>query len=101
MKITRAHNMDKPQAKAWLDQKSAEMLNKFGASISDHASQWNGDNLEFAFTAAGVMRFRGSVAVTPDAYRINLPFPLLAKPYEARAKTEINQWLDDNLPKPK
>ena len=98
MQITRRHNRTKQQAKAWADDKIAEMLQQFGDSISDESHRWRGDTLEFAFRAAGLVSFSGTLAVTDSDFHLDLPFPLLARGFEPRAEAEVNRWLDDNLP---
>jgi len=97
MKITRQHNRTKQQAKAWVGEKLAEMLQQFGDSISDESHHWRGDTLEFAFRAAGLVSFSGTLAVTDSDFHLDLPFPLLAKGFESRAEAEVNRWLDNNL----
>lgn len=97
MQITRQHNRTKQQAKEWVDVKLAEMLRQFGNSVSDTSYRWNGDTMEFAFRAAGMVSFSGTLAVTDIDYHLDLPFPFLAKGFESRAKVEVNRWLDDNL----
>ena len=97
MQITRQHNRTKQQAKDWIDEKLAEMLRQFGDSVSEASYQWRGDTMEFAFRAAGMVSFRGTLAVTDSDFHLDLPFPFLAKGFESRAKSEVNKWLDDNL----
>lgn len=97
MQITRQHKRTKQQAKTWADEKLAEMLQRFGDSVSEASHQWQGDTLEFAFRAAGLVSFQGTLAVTDTDFHLDLPFPLLAKGFEPRAETEVNKWLDDNL----
>ena len=97
MQITRQHNRTKQQAKDWADVKLAEMLQQFGDSVSDVSHQWRSDTLEFAFRAAGLVSFSGTLAVTDTDFHLDLPFPLLAKGFESSAEAEVNRWLDDNL----
>lgn len=97
LQITRQHNRTKQQAKAWVDVKLGEMLQRFGDSVSDASHQWQGDTMEFEFRAAGLVNFSGTLAVTDSDFHLDLPFPFLAKSYEGRAEVEINRWLDDNL----
>lgn len=97
MQITRRHNRTKQQAKSLVDENLADMLRQFGDSVSNISHQWRGDTLEFAFRAAGMVRFRGTLAVTDSDFHLDLPFPFLAKGFESRAKSEVNKWLDDNL----
>ena len=97
MQITRQHNRSKQQAKAWVDDKLAEMLAQFGDSVSDASHRWQGDTMEFAFRAGGLVSFHGTLAVSDSDLRLDLPFPLLAKGFEPRAADEVNKWLDENL----
>ena len=97
MQIIRRHNRTKQQAKAWVDDKISEMLTRFGDSVSDMSHRWRGDTLDFAFKAAGLVNFRGSLTVTDSELYLDLPFPLLARGFESRAEAEANKWLDDNL----
>ena len=97
MQITRQHNRTKHQAKAWVDVKLDEMLRQFGDSVSDTSHRWRGDTMEFAFRAAGIVSFSGTLVVTDTDFHLDLPFPFLAKGFEARAEVEANRWLDDNL----
>ena len=97
MQITRRHNMSRQQAKAWVDVKLDEMLRQFGDSVSDTSHRWRGDTLEFSFRAAGLVNFRGTLAVSDSDFRLDLPFPLLARGFESRAEAEVNRWLDGNL----
>lgn len=98
LQITRQHNRNKQQAKAWVDVKLSEMLTQFGDSVSDTSYNWRGDTMEFAFRAAGLVSFSGTLAVTDTDFHLDLPFPFLAKSFEPRAEVEVNRWLDDNLP---
>ena len=97
MQITRRHNRTKGQAKAWVDVKLDQMLRQFGDSVSDTSYRWNGDTMEFAFRAAGLVSFNGTLSVTDSEFHLDLPFPFLAKGFEPRAEEEANKWLDDNL----
>ncbi len=97
MQITRRHNRTRQQAKAWVDVKLDEMLRQFGDSVSDTSYRWNGDTMEFAFRAAGLVSFKGTLGVTDSEFHLDLPFPFLAKGFESRAEEEANKWLDDNL----
>lgn len=90
--------MTKRQARDWVDAKGAEMLAQFGDSVSNAAHRWNGDTLEFGFTAGGLMAFKGTLRVDESALELDMPFPLLARGFEGRARAELNRWLDENLP---
>ena len=90
--------MTKSKARAWVDEKLAEMLGQFGDRVSDVSYEWTGDRLMFQFRAAGMVRFKGTLDVTDSDLRLDLPFPLLARGYQGKAEAEITAWLDDNLP---
>ena len=100
MRIRRDHNMSKSQAKDWIEGKLVDMLDEFGARVSDTSHAWDRDRLNFNFRVGGVVRFRGTLDVSEDQLDLNLPFPLLARGYERTAAAEINNWLDRNLPVP-
>ena len=99
MRITRRHNMTKEQARAWADAKRDEMLARFGDAVSDVSHRWQGDTMEFGFTAMGMIDLGGALRVTETEFALDMPFPMLAKGYEGRAKAELNRWLDENLPR--
>ena len=90
--------MSKNGARAWLDEKLGEMLQQFGDRVSDISYEWIGDRLSFQFRAAGMVNFKGTLDVTDTDLRLDLPFPFLARGYQRSAETEINAWLDENLP---
>ena len=99
MRITRRHNMTKEQARAWADAKRDEMLARFGDAVSDVSHRWQGDTMEFGFTAMGMMDLGGALRVTETEFALDMPFPMLAQGFEGRAKAELNRWLDENLPR--
>ena len=99
MRITRTHNMTEREAAVWVDSKLSEMMEEFGDSVSGVSRAWNGNFLKFRFSVSAFARFEGTLTVTDEHLDLNLPFPLLARSREGAAKTEINRWLDENLPK--
>ena len=98
MKLKRAHNMTSQDAIAWVDTKIVEMLEEFGDSVSGVEKSLNGNVLKFQFRAARLVKFEGKLTVTDRDFDLDLPFPLLARSKEGRAREEINRWLDQNLP---
>ena len=99
MKLVRRHGMTKDAAKRWVDGELSDLLNQFGDSVSDVSHSWKGDTMRFAFRAAGMFAFKGTLKVTDDALNLDLPFPLLARGFEGRAKAEAEGWLDRKLPR--
>jgi hypothetical protein len=91
--------MTEPEAVEWVDRKLSEMMEEFGDSVSGVSRAWRGNVLMFRFSVSAFARFEGTLTVTDEHLDLNLPFPLLARSREGAAKTEINRWLDQNLPK--
>ena len=91
--------MTRDEAKAWLDAKLPELLNRFGESVSDVACDWKGDSMRFRFSVSRMFGFEGVLTVTDTSLNLDLPFPLLARGFEGTAKAEAERWLDRNLPR--
>ena len=53
--------------------------------------------MKFQFKVS-IASFKGTLKVTEDELDLNLPFPLLARGFEGKAKAEAERWLDQNLP---
>ena len=90
--------MTKDEAKGWVDRELSELLGQFGDSVSDVSYAWNGDSMRFGFRARGMLSFKGTLTVSDTALNLDMPFPLLARGFEGRAKAEAELWLDRNLP---
>ena len=96
MEIKRRHNMTKNQARGWIDRKLPNLLSE---TFDDASRHWSGDVLQFRGTKSGVS-VTGSLSVTASHFMLNLSLPgLAALFYEGKAKTEIERWLDGNLPR--
>ena len=90
--------MGQQEAKDWVSRELSEMLTQFGDSVSDVSHSWDGDSMKFQFKVSRIASFRGTLKVTGNELDLNLPFPLLARGLEGRAKAEAERWLDQNLP---
>lgn len=91
--------MTKSDAKDWVEIKLSEMLEHFGSRVSDVSRKWHDHRMSFQFRAGGIASFHGTLTVTDNDMELILPFPLLAKGFEAKAKAEAEKWLGENLPK--
>ena len=98
MKITRNHRLGEDGAREWVDREIVSLLNQFGDKVSDVTNEgWRGNTLRFSFRAAG-MRFRGELKVSDEILAIDIGFPLIARPFQGQAKSEVESYLDKNLP---
>ena len=98
MRVRRPHSMTKQEAKDWVGSELLDLLNQFGDSVSDVSHEWKGDALSFRFRVSRIASFKGALTVTDTDLDLNLPFPLLARGFEGKARDEVEQWLDKNLP---
>ena len=90
--------MTKYEAKGWVSWELTDLLTQFGDSVSDVSYAWNGDSMRFGFRVSGMFRFKGTLKVSDDALNLDMLFPLLARGFEERAKSEAEGWLDRKLP---
>ena len=91
--------MTRDEAKDWVSRELNDLLTQFGDSVSDVSHTWDRDSMKFQFKVSRIASFKGTLKVTESDLDLNLPFPLLARGFEGRAKAEAERWLDQNLPK--
>ena len=91
--------MTKNEAKGWVSRELNDLLTQFGDSVSDVSHAWDGDSMKFQFKVSRIASFKGTLKVTDSELDLNLPFPLLARGFEGTAKSEVERWLDQNLPR--
>jgi len=91
--------MTKNEAKDWVSRELSDLLTQFGDSVSDVSHAWDGDSMKFRFKVSRIASFKGTLKVTDSQLGLNLPFPLLARGFEGTAKSEVERWLDQKLPK--
>ncbi len=90
--------MTQAEAKDWVSRELDNLLTQFGDSVSDVSHSWDGDSMRFQFMVSRIASFEGNLEVTEDELDLDLPFPLFAQGFEVTAKTEVERWLDRNLP---
>jgi len=90
MKISIPHHTTRQTAKKRLDELAADLLKRFGHMATDVERRWDGDILHFSAKAKG-MKAEGTMEVTDQDVRIHGKLPLLAKPFEGKIKTAIEQ----------
>ncbi len=99
MRIKRPHNMTKQEARDWVGSELSDLLKQFGDSVSDVSYAWQGDSMKFRIRVSRIASFKGDLSVTDTDLNLNMPFPLLVRGFEGKAKAEAERWLDQNLPK--
>ena len=93
MEIRRHHNMTMDAAVQLSDQILPGYIEKAGDTVSNIERQWDGNVLRFAFHTHG-MNIKGTFLVTDDEIIIESELPFMARPFEGRVRSAIEQQLD-------
>ena len=93
MEIRRHHNMTTDAAVQLTDQILPRFIEQAGDNVSNIQRQWDGNVLRFAFRTRG-MNIKGTFLVTDDEIIIESKLPFMARPFEGRVGSAIEQQLD-------
>ena len=93
MEIRRYHNMTMDAALQLSDQLLPGFIEKAGDNVSNIERQWDGNVLRFAFHIYG-MNIKGTFLVTDDEIIIESELPFMARPFEGRVRSAIEQQID-------
>ena len=93
MEIRRHHNMTRDAAVQLSDQILPGFIEQAGDNVSNIQRQWDGNVLRFAFRTRG-MNIKGTFLVTDDEIIIGAKLPFMARPFEGRVRSAIEQQLD-------
>jgi len=93
MEIRRYHNMTMDAALQLSDQLLPGFIEKAGDNVSNIERQWDGNVLRFAFHTYG-MNIKGTFLVTDDEIIIESELPFMARPFEGRVRSAIEQQID-------
>ena len=93
MKIRRHHNMTRDAAVQLSDQILPGFIEQADDNVSNIQRQWDGNVLRFAFRTRG-MNIKGTFLVTDDEIIIESKLPFMARPFEGRVRSAIEQQLD-------
>ena len=93
MEIRRDHNMTMDSAVQLANQILPEFIEKAGDNVSNIQRQWDGNVLRFAFHTHG-MNIKGTFLVTDDEIIIESELPFMARLFEERVRSAIEQQLD-------
>ena len=98
MEIRRHHNMTLDAAVQLSDKILPGFIEQAGDNVSNIQQQWDGNVLSFAFHTYG-MNIKGTFLVTDDEIIIESKLPFMARPFEGRVRSAIEQQLDTFLSK--
>jgi putative polyhydroxyalkanoic acid system protein len=90
MRITLPHNTSKENARRILEKKLDELQSQYSGHVNDVDKSWSGDVLAFQVKAKGFTG-KGTVEVTDAEIILDGKLPLLAKPFEPRIKSAVEQ----------
>ena len=93
MEIRRHHNMTMDAAVQLTDQILPRFIEQAGDNVSNIQRQWDGNVLRFAFRTHG-MNIKGTFLVTDDEIIIESELPFMARLFEERVRSAIEQQLD-------
>ena len=93
MEIRRHHNMTMDAAVQLTDQILPRFIEQADDNVSNIQRQWDGNVLRFAFRTRG-MNIKGTFLVTDDEIIIESKLPFMARPFEGRVRSAIEQQLD-------
>ena len=72
-------------------------IEQAGDNVSNVERQWDGNVLRFAFRTRG-MKIKGTFLVTDDEVIVESKLPFVARPFEGRVRSAIEEQLDIYLP---
>ena len=96
MKVTRTHGLTKQGAKSKVEDMIPELMRQYGGSLSEMIKSWEGDEMRFSFIAAG-MSIKGIVSVGESDVVLDMPVPLMLRPFESRIRAKIEEEIDGVL----
>jgi hypothetical protein len=90
------HQLGQEAALQRLKDKADTVKKSFASDVSNAFDRWEGNQLEFGFTTAG-MNIKGSMVVEESAVQVNVDVPLVAMMFkgmvERRVRDELGQVL--------
>jgi hypothetical protein len=93
MRIAVPHHTTRLAARQKLESRLGSLLSQFGHHADELKHEWAGDTLRFKGKARG-LSVEGTVDVTDSEIVVEGKLPLIAKPFERRAKEAIRGELD-------
>jgi putative polyhydroxyalkanoate system protein len=94
MRVTVNHNTTKSEARQIVEKRLDELQRQYGHYANDVQKDWQGDRLDFEVKARGFTG-KGTVEITDSEVIIDGKLPLIAKPFESRIKSTLEQEATD------
>ena len=96
MKVATHHHTSRDLAKEKIESILPQLLQEFGPDVSNLSRSWSGDVMAFSFRARG-FAIKGKLAVTDTEVVVDVAVPLLARPFEGRLRSGVEQRLAEYL----
>jgi hypothetical protein len=93
MRISIPHHTTRQRARQKVESRLGSLLGQFGHHADELKHEWTGDTLRFKGKARG-LSVEGTVEVTDTEVVVEGKLPLIARPFEGRAKQAIQSELD-------
>jgi hypothetical protein len=90
MKMTVPHHTSKENARQIIDGRLTGLLAQYGHYLSESQTTWTGDRLEFSGKAKGFTA-SGTLEITEIEVILDGKLPLIARPFEPKIKSAIEQ----------
>ena len=98
MEIRQNHNMTVTAAMNLANDMLPGFIEQAGDNVSNVQAQWNGPELRFAFRTSG-MNIKGTFLVTENEIIIEAKLPFVARPFEGRVRSAIEEQLAIYFPR--
>ena len=90
MKVTVIHYTTKEAARRIIEGRIGQLLAQYGHYLSESQTTWSGDRLDFSGKAKGFTA-SGTVEITEIEIILDGKLPLIARPFEPKIKSAIEQ----------
>ncbi|MFQ6028156.1 MAG: polyhydroxyalkanoic acid system family protein [Dehalococcoidia bacterium] len=97
MQVQIPHHSTKEAAKQKIESGAEKLLGEFGSEVSNVAHSWNGDTMNLSFRTHG-FNIKGRVEVTSSHVIVDVGMPLLARPFENKARLAVGDKLAEFFP---
>jgi len=97
MKFYYAHRSARETVRGKLGGAIHEVLDLGGGQIQHADYTWEGDRLNFSFTAMG-KTIKGNAQITDTEVQVDVGLPFMFRPFEGKVKSRMLQAFDELFP---